>query len=38
MRLKVQGSDLCFLLQTARAVLGPGGKGRMGRKEQEGTS
>lgn len=23
MKLKVQGSDQCFLLQTARAVLGP---------------
>lgn len=26
-KLKVQGSDRCFLLQIARAVLGPGRKG-----------
>lgn len=37
-RLKVQGSDQCFLLQTARAVLGPGGKGRTGKKREEMTS
>lgn len=35
MRLKVQDSDQCFLLQTAKAVLGPGGKG-VGRREEWG--
>lgn len=36
-KLKVQGSDRCFLLQIARAVLGPGGKGRIGRWKQKMT-
>ncbi len=35
-RLKVQDSDQCFLLQTARAVLGPGDWG-MGRQKGEMT-
>jgi len=36
-RLKVQGSDQCFLLQTARAVLGPLGR-RSGTEKVEMTS
>lgn len=40
-RLKVQDSDQCFLLQTARAVLGPGGlerRRRMRRQKGETTT
>lgn len=34
-RLKVQDSDQCFLLQTAKAVLGPGGESKKKNNHKE---